>query len=126
MLKIVTNFYNQLMGTLLERVTTEDILKLSVPTLEKLVDLVTNSCNSLEFENKLHERGLLYFSVYRLLARDGDRGIQKFARFQFRRHIGKIESCVRILNRCHLCLYIFLKLTVIISCNFQKEVDMAL
>ena len=114
------------MGTVRDAVTTDDVLKLSVPTLEKLIDLVTNRLHSLEFENKLHERGLLYFSVYRLLARDGDRGIQKFARFQFRRHIGKIESCVRILNRCHLCLYIFLKLTVIISCNFQKEVDMAL
>jgi hypothetical protein len=90
MLKIVTNFYNQLMGTLLERVTTEDILQLSVPTLEKLVDLVTNSCNSLEFENKLHERGILFFSVDRILARVGDPGQQqKFVRFRFRRHIGK-------------------------------------
>ena len=78
------------MGSGRDAVTTDDVLKLSVPTLEKLIDLVTNRLHSVEFENKLHERGLLYFSVYRLLDRDGDRGIQKFARFQFRRHIGKI------------------------------------
>ena len=81
MLKIVTNFYNQLMGTMLERVTTQDILKLSVPTLEKLVDLVTNSCNSLEFENKLHERGILFFSGFwpELVIRDNNRNLFVFA-----------------------------------------------
>ena len=75
-----------------DRILTEDIFKLSLQTLEKPVDLVTNSCNSLEFEYKLHERGLLYFSVDRILARVGDmKQQQKFVRFRYCRHIGKFS-----------------------------------
>ena len=73
-----------------DRILTEDIFKLPLQTLEKPVDLVTNSCNSLEVENKLHECGLINFSVYRIQARFGYPGQSRnFLRYRSGQHIGK-------------------------------------
>jgi len=78
------------MKSSLENVSAQDILKLPTPNLEKIVEVITNISQSLEFENKLHGEGLLYFHLGLMLTGGDDQQQNlKFSRFRFRRHLGR-------------------------------------
>ena len=88
----VKELYNVSMKSSLENVSAQDILKLPTPNLEKIVEVITNISQSLEFENKLHGEGLLYFHLGLMLTGgDDQQQNSKFSRFRFRRHLGIIQ-----------------------------------
>ena len=77
------------MKTSLRCVSAADILKLSTPNLENLIERVNSETRSAVFESKMHDSGLFYFHTRLKFTGGLDRPQQEsFERFRFRRHLG--------------------------------------